>query len=823
MRYFFPIIFSFVFSVALPAQNLVFWSQPKDYQLTNGEFLAETEQLAVEVQVITPGEVRESMFSIFVDGRKVENKAYVTSLRGTYFKTTITLKSGLQRIEIVFKNENGEARSKPMPIRFSGKPNLWLLAFGTNPPDLYFTDDDARDVVELFKTQQGKLFGTVNIRKYIADDATAGNMRSGIEEMASLFSEKEIKPADVVMLFISSHGFTKDSVLFLKGSDFRPLAPISSSLDYRFVLQNLAQIQCKKVVFIDACFSGAGKRGYKDINDAVKNLGKYQSGLTTFASSSGDEPSNEDAAWRNGAFTEAVLKGLNGAANTDGDEFITIGELWKFIEKEVPRIVRQVKGIQQTPQLNRHELSEIPIFSLQKEADLDEKDRTRNVETDADGDSVADRDDQCPNEKGKPQHHGCPPPNRDFDELADDEDDCPNDYGPKNTNGCPDSDADGVRDEADDCKYLAGLPALRGCPDTDGDGVADQKDQCKNKKGELKWDGCPDTDGDGLHDGIDQCPDARGRISDNGCPPPNRDGDDLPDAADRCPDVAGSAQLRGCPDSDKDGVPDVDDKCVYLAGDPLKNGCPEVIPEKKVVKPDDPMGLVFVKGGTFTMGSPENEADRESNETQHQVTLSDFYIDKYEMTQKRWTEIMGSNPSNFKNCDQCPVEQVSWDDVQDFLKKLNQKYPGKNYRLPTEAEWEFAARGGGKSVMFGNGKNTIDPAEINFDAREKYKSIYSVVGEYRQKTIPVGSLNSPNALGLHDMSGNVWEWCSDWYGTYPSGLQTNPKGASSGSGRVFRGGSCDGYPRGCRVAGRSGYAPEDRSGYLGFRLASSPQ
>ena len=165
------------------------------------------------------------------------------------------------------------------------------------------------------------------------------------------------------------------------------------------------------------------------------------------------------------------------------------------------------------------------------------------------------------------------------------------------------------------------------------------------------------------------------------------------------------------------------------------------------------------------------------------------------------------------------MEQVSWDDVQDFLQKLNAKYPGRNYRLPTEAEWEYAARGGGKAVLFGNGKNSADPKEINFDASASYKKSYSIAWEYRQKTIPVGSLNSPNALGLHDMSGNVWEWCSDWYGNYASGSQTNPTGPTSGSYRVIRGGSWGSDPQDCRVASRGSYSPGDRDDNLGFRLA----
>jgi formylglycine-generating enzyme required for sulfatase activity len=234
--------------------------------------------------------------------------------------------------------------------------------------------------------------------------------------------------------------------------------------------------------------------------------------------------------------------------------------------------------------------------------------------------------------------------------------------------------------------------------------------------------------------------------------------------------------------------------------------------------PDD--GLVFVKGGEYDMGCTSEQKDCGDDEKPtHQVTLSDFYIGKYEVTQKLWAEIMGDNPAQFKNGDNYPVERVSWDDVQTFLSKLNQKYPNRNYRLPTEAEWEYAARGGGNEVLFGNGKSTLDPKEANYYGKEGSKP-YSVAGEYRQKTTPVGSF-VPNTLGLYDMSGNVCEWCSDWYDSdyYKNSPATNPQGPTSDSRRVMRGGSWAFSPQGCRVAFRSGYLPGYRYNIIGFRLA----
>jgi formylglycine-generating enzyme required for sulfatase activity len=221
------------------------------------------------------------------------------------------------------------------------------------------------------------------------------------------------------------------------------------------------------------------------------------------------------------------------------------------------------------------------------------------------------------------------------------------------------------------------------------------------------------------------------------------------------------------------------------------------------------------------MGCTSEQQDCNDDEKPaHKVKVSDFYIGRYEVTQKEWVATMGDNPSYFKDCDNCPVEQVSWDDVQLYIQKLNKK-TGKNYRLPTEAEWEYAARQGGEKVLMGNGKNKADPSEINFNGSDSYKKSYSVVGEYRVKTIPVGSLQSPNKLGLHDMSGNVYEWCSDWYGSdyYKNSSATNPQGPASGSARVLRGGSWSSYPQDCRVANRLYYTPDGRYYRVGFRLA----
>ncbi len=267
-----------------------------------------------------------------------------------------------------------------------------------------------------------------------------------------------------------------------------------------------------------------------------------------------------------------------------------------------------------------------------------------------------------------------------------------------------------------------------------------------------------------------------------------------------------------------------------------------------------PAWMVLITGGTFTMGDLFREG--ESNETEHSVTVSDFYLGKTEVTfddfEAFCTATGREKPSDSGwGRGKRPVINVDWYDAVEYCNWLSQKanltlaytldksrkdpnntnaadakkwivtcnLMANGYRLPTEAEWEYAAREGGKKIRFGNGKDIANPSQINFDATASYKKDYSVVGEYRQKTVEVGSLNSPNVLGLHDMSGNVWEWCFDWYETYPSEGKTNPDGGTSGSLRVRRGGSWFDDPQDVRAADRSCVKPVNRDDIIGFRVA----
>ena len=218
--------------------------------------------------------------------------------------------------------------------------------------------------------------------------------------------------------------------------------------------------------------------------------------------------------------------------------------------------------------------------------------------------------------------------------------------------------------------------------------------------------------------------------------------------------------------------------------------------------------MVKVEGGTFMMGATSEMKNPNSNEKPvHQVTLTnDYYMGKYEVTQALWQAVMGSNPYEYKG-DNLPVETVSWNDCQKFISKLN-SLTGRMFRLPTEAEWEYAARGGKESrgYQYSGSSNISDVAWYDENSGSK--------------THPVGTKQA-NELGIYDMTGNVWEWCSDWYSSYSSSSQTNPTGSDSGSARVSRGGGWNCNASYCRLSVRFYYTPDFRLDILGLRLALS--
>ncbi len=280
--------------------------------------------------------------------------------------------------------------------------------------------------------------------------------------------------------------------------------------------------------------------------------------------------------------------------------------------------------------------------------------------------------------------------------------------------------------------------------------------------------------------------------------------------------------------------------------------CPEP-PGSKTITNSIGMKLVRIPAGKFTMGSPKDEKDRLEREEQHEVTIrKDFYLGMYEVTQKQFREVMGYNPSCFaknstakkgveyrtdpgegkgevkdEDTDAFPVENVSYEEAVEFCKKLTAQIAEKRhqrvYRLPTEAEWEYACRGGPRSSSkpfhFKSPSDSLGAGQANFDARSPYGA--GKKGDEPTRTNTVGKNGEPNALGLYDMHGNVWEWCSDWYEERYAKVspRADPKGPRKGTDRVIRGGSWVNMGADCRAASRAWLNPDKRDGHIGFRVA----
>jgi formylglycine-generating enzyme required for sulfatase activity len=222
---------------------------------------------------------------------------------------------------------------------------------------------------------------------------------------------------------------------------------------------------------------------------------------------------------------------------------------------------------------------------------------------------------------------------------------------------------------------------------------------------------------------------------------------------------------------------------------------------------DPVMGMAFVliEGRSFIRGSMSGHFDEEPV---HPVYLDDFYMGKYPVTQKEWKDLMDRNPSYFKG-DFLPVEEVSWNETREFIWRLNRLIGTDSYRLPTEAEWEYAC-GGSSRETYCFGSNDCDLHHYAWFTENS-----------EGQTHPVGQ-KRPNAWGLYDMHGNVWEWCEDWYGSYPGGMVNNPRGPSSGINRVNRGGSWSSRSCHCRSSSRNKNSPLSRYCDVGFRLVRTP-
>lgn len=619
----------------------------------------------------------------------------------------------------------------------------------------------------------------------VVKDPTKAEIQAKIEEYRHVYADDA-----QLFIFFTGHGEYLENTregFFIPKDARRDDASQDSYLSYLRLQRWIETLPCRHILLaIDACFSGTfsdeialkGNPGHRPgqtdwPEEYIRSSLQYRSRIFM---ASGAKVRTPDES----AFAAQFLAALR---TYGGDDFlINITELWSFVQRARPKPCVIPFGGGDTANEPGAD-----FFFIHSKIKLPENTSTTTNELDSDYDHVPDAVDLCPHE-----------------------------YGTAKANGCPDYDNDGIPNKMDSCLYAAGEARWQGCPDTDGDGIPDHQDLCPNQKGNPAEFGCPpaDRDKDGIPDKSDACPDLAGKPSFNGCPDTDNDG--VPDMNDKCPLKAGNPNMQGCPDSDGDKIPDHEDKCPNEKGELNREGCP----------PPDPMNLVYIKGGTFQMGGGD-EADEKP---QHNVSINDFYLGQYEVTQTQWRSVMGSNPPELsnKNCDNCPVEGVSWDDAQVFIRKLNLQ-TGRIYRLPTEAEWEYAAGNGAKHTRYswGNSRPTLSNGGNLADetAQKSFPQKPCIQGytDGYTATAPVGKFG-PNELNLYDMTGNVWEWCSDFYGAvyYGQSPVSNPTGPVTGNDHVIRGGSWDSILNECRVSNRNFGKPDRRTNLIGFRLARTP-
>jgi uncharacterized caspase-like protein len=361
-------------SVTAKSQNII-WLSPNADKYQQKPYVSETATLEIEVKILASTTPKRDDITILRDGTAITGKNGEGVMQYTTYTNTVALKNGEQTIVIQYKDKYGTHKSPPLKVFYAaGKPSLHVFAIGTNPADLQYTAHDAWDFANAFRGQatgSSALFKKVKVKTLIGEEATAAAMRQMVNSAATDYRMGEIQPQDVVILFVSTHGFVDefDKQLYLKGDDYNAYSNIATSLGYQEILNMFNRIPCKKLIFLDACYSGAGKRNSnsKAINDAIQQLSRTQDGLVTMTSSSEDQVSYEDDAWENGAFTEALLQGLQGKADgSDGSDkngIISLDELYTYANTTVPQLVKNKKSEIQIPNRTRDDLGNLALFA----------------------------------------------------------------------------------------------------------------------------------------------------------------------------------------------------------------------------------------------------------------------------------------------------------------------------------------------------------------------------------------------------------------------------------------------------------------------------
>ena len=353
---------------------IISWITPEIYDSERKTHLIKSKEVEIKLHIggiNTPLQMDD--LRVYQNGEKLDmNNAFLRQNGEIYIFSGIFSITDIyreQKIHLDVNTSSGVFSSDTLVLKYSSKkPVLYVLSIGA-ASNLQFTAQDAKDFAAIFEQQQNllperRLFDKVVIKKLTGEDAKAESIRKQVAEMAYLIRSGEIDPDDVVLLFISTHGFIDNSELRLQGFDYQTNLRGPTSVSFKKeILEELANVPCKKIIFVDACHGGGAKNDVRDINAEISRMNEVSSGVAVLASCQEDEEAYEDGSWGNGAFTEALIEGLkNGKADANNDQIIRIEELNKYLQQRVPEMVLQVKGKIQTPVLTKNELGDLPLF-----------------------------------------------------------------------------------------------------------------------------------------------------------------------------------------------------------------------------------------------------------------------------------------------------------------------------------------------------------------------------------------------------------------------------------------------------------------------------
>jgi WD40 repeat protein len=360
----------------------IFWINPNPDILDDKPIVTDKATIEIQVKVISDKPLNKEDITIIINGKKeqqakfnevsLKQKANTRETGDTKsFEYTFVKKVLLPDQDNVLQVAclGNPSKQKVRVVYNGGKPTLHILAIGTSL-DLQFPKKDAQDFAKLFNAQGGKnkIFASVETRTLVGKDATTNAIKEAVEFYKYQFKSGSISPNDIILVFISSHGFMYQNKFRIQGDDYKEIYKETYSVAYDELVSRLNEVDCKKLIFLDACFSGGAKATTADINEAIVNINSQHNGTTTFSSCSNDEYSYEDESWNNGAFTKAIVEGCTtAAADADKNGIITIGELYKYVKTKVPAMVMDKKHKSQHPTMPVTDLLEnTPVFVVQK-------------------------------------------------------------------------------------------------------------------------------------------------------------------------------------------------------------------------------------------------------------------------------------------------------------------------------------------------------------------------------------------------------------------------------------------------------------------------